>query len=182
MMSENVACLVLSCQTEMHGGPVFNVAWCCQPHWMGQRQHPTLKMDMDGWIDEACTKSFNDWHFAGDIFKFIFLSENCCILIEISLNSILGGPIDNKSALVQVMACHRIVKYRFQHQKNIHVVNLPKILKIFTMIFIESNRQVMFIRPGSGYHAQDIKHCNISASISQCKHVPVGSLISLTEY
>ena len=46
----------------------------------------------------------NDCHFAGDIFKFIFLPENCCILIQISLEFVPKG-FNNKSALVQVMVC-----------------------------------------------------------------------------
>ena len=27
----------------MHGERVFNIAWGCQPHWMGHEQHPNLK-------------------------------------------------------------------------------------------------------------------------------------------
>ena len=38
------------------------------------------------------------------IFKCIFVSEKFCILIRISLNCVSKGPIDTKSALVQVMA------------------------------------------------------------------------------
>ena len=38
------------------------------------------------------------------IFKRIFLNENFRILIRISLKFVSKGPIDNKSALVQVMA------------------------------------------------------------------------------
>ena len=37
----------LTCNTETHGGPAFDVAVCCQPHEMGHKQHPNLKMDMD---------------------------------------------------------------------------------------------------------------------------------------
>ena len=33
-------------KTEMLGEPEFSVASCCQPHWMGQGQHPNIKMDM----------------------------------------------------------------------------------------------------------------------------------------
>ena len=44
------------------------------------------------------------WHSADNIFGFIFLNGNCCILIESSLRFVLKGPIDIKSALVQVMA------------------------------------------------------------------------------
>ena len=45
---------------------------------------------------------------ADDIFKCIFLNENVRIAIEISLKFVPKGPIDNKSALVQVMAWRRI--------------------------------------------------------------------------
>ena len=41
---------------------------------------------------------------ADDIFKCIFFSENGRIPIQISLKLIPKGPIDNKPALVQVMA------------------------------------------------------------------------------
>ena len=44
--------------------------------------------------------------FADDIFKFIFLNKKCCILIKISLELVPKVPIDNKSALIQVMAWH----------------------------------------------------------------------------
>ena len=27
---------------------VFDIAWCCQPHRMGQEQHINMKMEMDG--------------------------------------------------------------------------------------------------------------------------------------
>ena len=43
-----------------------------------------------------------------DIFKCIFLNENDKILIQISLKCVPGSTIDNKPALVQVMAWHRI--------------------------------------------------------------------------
>ena len=41
---------------------------------------------------------------ADDIFKWIFLNENSRIPIQISLKFVPKSPIDNKSALVQVMA------------------------------------------------------------------------------
>ena len=41
---------------------------------------------------------------ADGIFKCIFLNENFRISIQISLKFVPKGPIDNKSALVQVMA------------------------------------------------------------------------------
>ena len=45
---------------------------------------------------------------ADDIFKCIFLNENDRIQIEISLKFVPWSPIDNKLALVQVMAWRRI--------------------------------------------------------------------------
>ena len=44
----------------------------------------------------------NAHHF--DLFKCIFVIEKFCILIQISLKFVPKGPINNKSALVQVMA------------------------------------------------------------------------------
>ena len=48
----------------------------------------------------------NGRHFEDDIFKCIFMNEKSCILIQISLNFVRMGPIDNKRALVQVMTWH----------------------------------------------------------------------------
>ena len=45
---------------------------------------------------------------AEDIFKCIFLTENFCILIRISLKCVPQGPFDNNPALVQIMAWRRI--------------------------------------------------------------------------
>ena len=45
---------------------------------------------------------------ADDIFKCIFLNENDRIPIQISLKFIPRSPLDNKPALVQVMAWSRI--------------------------------------------------------------------------
>ena len=44
---------------------------------------------------------------ADDIFKCIFLNENDRILIQISLKYVPRSPIDNKTALVQVMVWRR---------------------------------------------------------------------------
>ena len=46
-------------------------------------------------------------HFAGDIFKCIFLNEYCCIFITISLEYVHKGLIDNNSELFQKIAWHR---------------------------------------------------------------------------
>ena len=45
---------------------------------------------------------------ADDIFKCIFLNENDSISIKNSLKFVPRSPINNNSALVQVMAWHRI--------------------------------------------------------------------------
>ena len=41
--------------------------------------------------------------FTDDIFKRIFLNENCCIFIKISLKFVWKGPNNNIPALVQIM-------------------------------------------------------------------------------
>ena len=49
----------------------------------------------------------NGHHFAVDTFIMIFLTENCCILFQFSLNFVLKWPIYNKPALVRIMAWHQ---------------------------------------------------------------------------
>ena len=46
--------------------------------------------------------------FSDDIFKCFFINEKVCILIWIPPKCVPKGPIDNNSALVQVMAWRRI--------------------------------------------------------------------------
>ena len=50
----------------------------------------------------------NGRHFTDDILKCIFLNENAWIPIKISLKFVPEGPINNISALVQIMAWRRI--------------------------------------------------------------------------
>ena len=49
----------------------------------------------------------NGRHFADDTFKLIFINENVRISIKISLKFVPWGPINNISALVQIMARRR---------------------------------------------------------------------------
>ena len=49
----------------------------------------------------------NGRHFTDNIFKCIFLNENVWISINISLKFVPKGPINNISALVQIMAWRR---------------------------------------------------------------------------
>ena len=51
----------------------------------------------------------NGHHFADDILKCIFLDENIWICIEISLKFVHKGLINNKAALVRVMACRHFL-------------------------------------------------------------------------
>ena len=43
-------------------------------------------------------------HFAGDIFRCISLNDEYCIVIKMSLEFVPDGPIDNKPALISIMA------------------------------------------------------------------------------
>ena len=70
--------------------------------------------DAGGW-DEATDPSFvntlspkqNGRRFSDDTFKRISLNENVSISIKISLKFVPEGPINNNSALVQIMAWRR---------------------------------------------------------------------------
>ena len=59
------------------------------------------------WMINTLRPRQNGHHFSEDIFKCIFLNENVRISINISLNFAPYGPIDYKSALVQIMAWRR---------------------------------------------------------------------------
>ena len=50
----------------------------------------------------------NGRYSADDIFRCIFVNENFCILIKISLKYVPKGPIDNNPASVKIMAWCRI--------------------------------------------------------------------------
>ena len=45
----------------------------------------------------------NGRHFADNIFKCIFLNENVCISINISLKFVPKGPINNFPTLIQIV-------------------------------------------------------------------------------
>ena len=49
----------------------------------------------------------NGRHFTDDIFRCILPNENFCILFWISLKTVPKSPIDNKSALGQIMVWHQ---------------------------------------------------------------------------
>ena len=56
------------------------------------------------WFFNSSSPIQNGRHFADSIFRCIFVNEKFYILSKISLKFVLKGPIDNKPALVQVMA------------------------------------------------------------------------------
>ena len=61
-----------------------------------------------GAICHYCLKTWrlrqNGHHFADDIFKWIFFNENIWISIQISMEFVPKGPVNNIPALVQIMA------------------------------------------------------------------------------
>ena len=61
----------------------------------------------------------NGCYFPDDIFKCIFLKENVQVSIRISLKCVRTGPIDNKAALVQVMARYQIGDKPFSDHRSI---------------------------------------------------------------
>ena len=58
------------------------------------------------WVNSSLPGQ-NGRHFADDILTCIFMNEKGCISIRISFQFVPKGPIDNMSALVQVMAWRR---------------------------------------------------------------------------
>ena len=56
------------------------------------------------WSVNTLRQRQNGRHFQDGIFKCIFLNENVWISLEISLKFVPRCPIDNKPALVQIMA------------------------------------------------------------------------------
>ena len=87
----------------------------CNLHWIKYRQRP--HRNTSGCNDVSykwiCTfvntlrPGQDDCKHPDDIFKYIFLNDNIWISIEISLKFVLKGPINNISALVQIMAWRR---------------------------------------------------------------------------
>ena len=60
------------------------------------------------WLFNSLRPRQNRRHFADDVFKCNFMNENVWIPIKISLKFVPEGPINNISALVQIMAWRRI--------------------------------------------------------------------------
>ena len=60
------------------------------------------------WVGKKCVHTLvsrqNGRHFTDDNFNGIFLHENICTFIQISLKFVAKGPVYNKPSLVQIMA------------------------------------------------------------------------------
>ena len=66
-----------------------------------------MQMKLNSWLNSS-PPGQNAHHFADDIFKRNVLNENVKVSINISLIFIPKGPINNISALVQMMAWCRV--------------------------------------------------------------------------
>ena len=80
-------------------------------------------------------------HFPDDIFKCIFLNENVWISIKISLEFVPKGPINNISALVQIMAWRRpgnkLLFEPMMVSPLTHIwINLPQFVKQISAIYL----------------------------------------------
>ena len=77
------------------------IIWLPKCQWRNPEEYELTHLPLD-----KMAATFADDIFK-HIFKHIFLNENVKISIRISLKFVPKGPIDNKSALVQVMAWRR---------------------------------------------------------------------------
>ena len=101
----------------------------------------------------------NGHHFPDDIFKCIFLNENVILSIEISLKFVPKGPINNMSALVQIMAWHRL---GYKPLSEPMLVSLPTHTCVTRPQWVNSHRKL----------ARGIIHVNKTA-INRHLHVQV---------
>ena len=58
-------------------------------------------------LHNALRSEQNGCRFEHNIFNYIFVEENLCILVQIRLTFVLKGLIDNELALIQVMAWYQ---------------------------------------------------------------------------
>ena len=78
----------------------------CQQMRGWQKQTKNIKLSQMGWLNTLRPRQ-DGRHFPDDIFKRIFLNHNVRIPINISLEFVPTGPINNIPALVQIMAWRR---------------------------------------------------------------------------
>ena len=126
----------------------------------------------------------NGRHFTDDTFKRIFLNENVCISLEISLKFVPMGPINNMPALVQKMAWHRPgdkpLSFPMMVSLPMHIcVTRPKWVKAFHQIYWNhATLQCCSSLPGwNGCHFAD----NIFKCVFLNVNVKILIQIALTE-
>ena len=81
---------------------IKKIIWNCHL----QNVHHFVSASMCNTTVNTLRPEQNDHHLVNDI-KLIFVCENCCTLIHISLKFVSDDPINNKPALVWIMVCHR---------------------------------------------------------------------------
>ena len=116
----------------------------------------------------------NGRHFAEDIFVRIFLNENVRISIEISLNLVSKGPINNKPALVQIIAWSQIgEKTLSEPSRNCGSVICYDIPTLDQYLYIKSWKIQHFIHNYENLQTQganDILEGNVHMKLKfQCK-------------
>ena len=103
----------------MLGELEFDIAWCCQPHWMGHGQHLNLKwVWMDGWMDGmACCLS-------------------SCLVNYSYVNSLVLENTWSKQ-LFNLPRCFEIRNFWFKFQPTLHwcTTDLPARIPFHTMIY-----------------------------------------------
>ena len=102
-------CQDITCQSDEHGlrlGDTWNTVTSCNiwlQYHKNTHRHPWCTCLEHTWsilIFNSSPPGQNGHHFADDIVRRIFVKENACILIKISLKSVPSGPIHNNPALV----------------------------------------------------------------------------------
>ena len=77
-------------------------------------------------ISQTLVRHLTHWdqnknsHFTYNTYKFMFLYENCCILIPNSLKFVAKGPMNNEPALVEIMAWHQTDDKPLSEPMSIH--------------------------------------------------------------
>ena len=130
----------------------------------------------------------NGRHFPDDIFKRIFFDENVWISIQVSLKFVPKGPINNITALVQIMAWRRpgdkplsepmmiismthICVTRPQWVKGLHLGGLDIFFSFMTMISMTWGKTAVIpLLMHWSYHSVTLSHWYSSLSLVTWQH------------
>ena len=103
--NSNIFILEITLECPLQNGGQFS-----KPQYVNVRNHFVKKEVSWHWESLIQVNSIppgqNGCHFTDYIFKCIFINAKFFILLTIPLKIVPRGLIDNKSALVQAMACH----------------------------------------------------------------------------